>query len=37
MPKDIPWERFFGLDHIVLLGLDDIDTSPRFETRIVEL
>ncbi len=36
MPKDIPWERYFGLDHIVVLGLDDIDTSPRFETRIIE-
>jgi uroporphyrinogen decarboxylase len=36
LPADTHWEEHFGLDNFVMLG-DDIDTSPRFEERVVEV
>ena len=36
LPANTPWAKFFGLDKFVMLTLDDIDTSPRFEEMIIE-
>lgn len=33
LPRDVSLRNYFGLDHVVMLG---IDTSPRFEAKIIE-
>jgi uroporphyrinogen decarboxylase len=36
LPEDVDLARYFGLDHFVQLSVGDIDTSPRFETKVIE-
>ncbi len=36
LPRDVAWNRYFDVDRIVSLGTTVIDTSPRFEVRVIE-
>lgn len=36
LPNGADWQQYFGLDQIVLLGLNEIDTSPRFPEKVLE-
>lgn len=36
MPKNVPWEDFFGLEKIARVTETDIDTSPRCEAKVIE-
>lgn len=36
LPADVDWASYLGLDQVVQVGRTFIDTSPRFQTRIIE-
>jgi uroporphyrinogen decarboxylase len=36
MPQGLGWDRFFDIDRFVYLSVADINTSPRFEQRVIE-